>query len=132
MITFFADLTNFDCYGNFVGRVSEIVKEDGLNVLFNNAGVAPKSTRIPFVKTEQLLDTFTTNTVVPIMLTKALLPLVKQAAKKNVDKPLGISKAAIINMSSVLGSIDLNKDGGLYPYRCSKVRAFLYVFLVFK
>lgn len=124
---FATDLTNFDCYDQFVQQVSNIVKEDGLNVLFNNAGVAPKSTRISFVKTDQLLDTFTTNTVAPIMLTKALLPLLKKAAKKNADKSPGISKAAVINMSSFLGSIDLNTDGGLYPYRCSKVRLLLIV-----
>lgn len=101
--------------------MDDIVKEDGLNVLFNNAGVAPKSTRINMVKVEQLMDTYTTNTVAPIMLTKALLPLLKRASKNNPDVPLGTSRAAVINMTSMLGSMELNRDGGLYPYRCSKV-----------
>lgn len=35
---------------------------------------------------------------------------------------MGVQKAAIINMSSMLGSVELNTTGGLYPYRCSKVQ----------
>lgn len=50
--------------------MSDIVKDDGLNVLFNNAGVSPKFTRLNLVKLEQLMDTLTANTVAPIMLTK--------------------------------------------------------------
>lgn len=132
------------------------MQENGLNVLFNNAGASPKSTRLNFVKTNHLFDTLTVNTVAPIMLTKVrlnltrtlpkqvfiftsanfsailcktgessfqtFLPLLKKAAKKNADCPFGVSKAAVINMSSILGSLELNTDGGLYPYRCSKVR----------
>lgn len=114
-------MKNFDTYDTFAKQVEEIVKDDGLNVLFNNAGVSPKSTRINFVKVDQLVETFTTNTAAPIMLTKAMLPLLKQAARKNPDQPLSASKAAVINMTSMLGSVELNRDGGLYPYRCSKV-----------
>lgn len=33
---------------------------------------------------------------------------------------MGIKRAAIINMSSILGSISSNVEGGLYPYRASK------------
>lgn len=114
-------MKKFETYDTFAKQVQEIVKDDGLNVLFNNAGISPKSTRINFVKVDQLIDTFTTNTAAPIMLTKAMLPLLKQAARKNADGPFSASKAAVINMTSMLGSIELNRDGGLYPYRCSKV-----------
>ncbi|XP_066142577.1 C-signal isoform X2 [Euwallacea fornicatus] len=100
--------------------VGHIVREEGLNVLFNNAGYSPKSTRINFVKADQLAETFAINTIGPIMLTKALMPLLKQAATTNEKESLGSKRAAVINMSSVLGSIALNSDGGLYPYRCSK------------
>lgn len=54
---------------------------------------------------------------------KALLPLLKTAASNAADKTgLSVKRAAIINMTSILGSIAENTDGGFYPYRCSKVR----------
>lgn len=48
----------------------DIVGDDGLNVLFNNAGTASKFTRLNLVKADQLTDAFATNTIAPIMLTK--------------------------------------------------------------
>ncbi|KAF2904335.1 hypothetical protein ILUMI_01832 [Ignelater luminosus] len=114
------DVRHFDRYKEFSQKVSDIVKDDGLNVLFNNAGISPKFTRLNLVKLEQMMDTLTANTVAPIMLTKSLLPLLKKASLKNSDQPMGIRRAAIINMSSMLGSVELNTTGGLYPYRCSK------------
>jgi NAD(P)-dependent dehydrogenase (short-subunit alcohol dehydrogenase family) len=53
---------------------------------------------------------------------QAMAPLLKKAAAKNSSLPLGISRAAVINMSSILGSIATNSDGGFYPYRTSKVK----------
>ena len=50
-----------------------------------------------------------------------LLPLLKEASAKNSDRPAGISRAAIINISSILGGMGANTDGGFYPYRTSKV-----------
>lgn len=41
-------------------------------MLFNNAGVATKYTRIGMVKAENLIDTYLVNTVAPIMLTKVI------------------------------------------------------------
>lgn len=114
------DLNNFNEYDRLVQTVADTVKNEGLNVLFNNAGISPKSTRINFVKVEDLMDTFKTNTVAPIMLTKAFIPLLKKAALVNENAPLGVGKAAIINMSSILGSIEANVEGGLYAYRASK------------
>lgn len=109
-----------ETFDKFAKDVEGIVKEDGLNVLFNNAGYSPKSTRINFVKAEQMMETFSINAVGPLMLTKALLPLLKRAATVNNDKPLGIDRSVVVNMSSYLGSMTMNNQGGLYPYRCSK------------
>ncbi|CAG9859605.1 unnamed protein product [Phyllotreta striolata] len=114
------DVQKTETFDKFFENVEKLVKDDGLNVLFNNAAYSPKSTRINFVKTEQMLQTFSINTVGPLMLTKALLPLLQKAASKNSNQPLGINRSAVINMSSYLGSISLNNIGGLYPYRCSK------------
>lgn len=114
------DVNNFDSYTKFVDEVEKIVKDDGLNVLINNAGVSPKFTRVGLVKVDQMMDTLKTNTIAPLMLTKALLPLLKKASGKNSSSPLGASRAAVINISSILGSIQENDVGGYYPYRCSK------------
>lgn len=114
------DVTNTSDFGNLTDQISKILGEQGLNLLINNAGITTKFTKLNLVKTEQLIDNLTVNTVAPIMLTKTLLPLLKKSADSNSDKPMGVQRAAVINMSSILGSIAQNDQGGFYPYRCSK------------
>lgn len=65
-----ADVTKYDSYGSLVDQVSNIVKDDGLNVLLNNAGIAIRSTRLDYVKSEDLSNMYETNSVAPVMLTK--------------------------------------------------------------
>ena len=103
-----------------VGVVDGLVQEHGLNVLVNNAGINIRK-GLEDVTVDDMAQSFATNTIGPIILTQSLLPLLKRAANHASSKPLGWEKAAIINMSSVLGSISENDGGGLYPYRCSKV-----------
>lgn len=115
------DLTDMSSYEKVVDIVTQKVGDAGLNVLFNNAGVASKFTRIGQVKENQLVDVFLINTVAPIMFTKAFLPLLKKAAAIDAGKGnMSIDRAAVINMTSLLGSIADNNQGGFYPYRCSK------------
>ena len=115
------DLVNIDKYKEVVQTVSEKVGEAGLNVLFNNAGTSPKFSRLGFVKPDQLTNTYFVNAVVPIVLTKAFLPLLKTASKNFEDKSkMSVNRSAVINMSSLLGSITDNSQGGQYAYRCSK------------
>ncbi|XP_059469852.1 C-signal [Neocloeon triangulifer] len=115
------DVTNFDKYNEISEQAKDIVGDDGLNVLINNAGVTTKFTRLNMVKQEQIIENLIINAVAPIMFTKALLPLLKTAAANNASAPLGSSRAVIMNMSSILGSIEMNKkEGGFYPYRTSK------------
>lgn len=103
-----------------VKNVESIVQDEGLNLLLNNAGISSKYTRINLVKVEQMTSGFMTNTVAPLMLTKAFVPLLKRAAQNKSSEPLSASRAAVINFSSLLGSIAENSQGGLYPYRASK------------
>ncbi|XP_034840004.1 C-signal [Maniola hyperantus] len=114
------EATNTANFGDLSSQISKVTGNQGLNLLINNAGVTTKFTKLNLVKAEQLLENLTINTIAPIMLTKALLPLLKQAAELNKDKPVSAYRAAVINMSSVLGSIAQNDQGGFYPYRCSK------------
>ncbi|KAK8396590.1 hypothetical protein O3P69_004930 [Scylla paramamosain] len=50
----------------------------------------------------------------------ALLPILKIAATQAEGSGLSVKRAAIINISSVLGSIEKNDKEGIYPYRASK------------
>jgi NADP-dependent 3-hydroxy acid dehydrogenase YdfG len=63
-------VTDFESYGSVVKNVESVVQGEGLNLLFNNAGVSPKFTRINLVKVEQMTSGFMTNAVAPLMLTK--------------------------------------------------------------
>jgi short-subunit dehydrogenase len=63
-------VTNFEEYNNVAKKVKDIVGDDGLNLLINNAGITTKFTRINMVKLEQMMDNYTINTVAPLMLTK--------------------------------------------------------------
>ncbi|XP_076755912.1 SDR family oxidoreductase sniffer isoform X1 [Xylocopa sonorina] len=115
------DLSDTKRYNEIVQIVSEKVGKAGLNVLFNNAGISPRFTRLNLVKEKQLTETLFVNTVAPILLTKAFLPLLKTASNNFMDKSkMNINRSAVINMSSILGSIADNDLGGYYPYRCSK------------
>ncbi|XP_033340863.1 SDR family oxidoreductase sniffer isoform X2 [Megalopta genalis] len=117
-VHYFTDPKDYD---KIVKTVSEKVDSDGLNVLFNNAGFSPKFTRLNLMKEDHITKTFFINIVVPLMLTKAVLPLLKVAANKCDDKThMSVNRSAVINMSSLLGSIADNTIGGFYPYRCSK------------
>lgn len=115
-----ADLKNLDEYENLVGKIAAVTKDDGLNVLFNNAGIATKSVRLAGTKAQDLIDSLHINTVSPIMLTKACLPLLRKASQANAALGMGVQRAAVINMSSILGSIQLNVEGAKYAYRTSK------------
>lgn len=48
------------------------------------------------------------------------MPLLQKASTLNKAEAMGVKRATIINMSSILGSIESNTDGGLYAYRLSK------------
>merc|ERR1719312_2354662 len=62
-----------------------------------------------------MTETFYTNVVAPLMLTKSLLPNLGQGAAASNKS------SVVLNLSSILGSIAENsKQGGLYPYRASK------------
>ena len=53
---------------------------------------------------------------------QALMPLLLRAAADSPEEPWNsCSKAAIVNISSILGSLGENKTGGMYGYRPSKV-----------
>ncbi|XP_041883211.1 C-factor-like isoform X3 [Corvus kubaryi] len=72
---------------------------------------------------EDMTEIYATNTVGPLLMGQAFLPLLKKAAQGSPGSGLSCSKAAIINMSSYAGSIEdvyLWDFGQVVSYRCSK------------
>ena len=114
------DVTDFDSHDQFVKKVAEVVGPDnGLNLLINNAGVLPSQRTLEDMTPDGMILAFKTNCVGPVVLTRALLPLLKTAASK-VKDGLNVGRAAAIQMSTSVASIAENGGGGLYAYRCSK------------
>ena len=83
-------------------------KVDHLDVLVNNAGIMQDSADITGVDDQTLLTTLTTNTLGPLRVTQAFLPLLLKGAR-----------GTVVNLSSGLGQ--LNDMGDTYPaYSISK------------
>lgn len=70
------DVKDFDSFPEFVRNVERIVGEDGVDTVINNAGIAINRDLLG-VTAQEMIDNFTVNTVAPLMITKALLPLLK-------------------------------------------------------
>lgn len=68
---FTSEITNQKDIDHAADKVKQIVKDNGLNLLINNAGVVCyEHTQLENVTSESLLSTFHINTVGPAMLTK--------------------------------------------------------------
>ena len=116
------DVTNWDRHSEIVAEVTNIVGADyGLNLLINNAGILPSLKSLDEMTPGIMLETYATNCVAPIFLTRAFLPLLKTAAEKvPANRKMTIHGACVVEMSTAVASIAENARGGSYPYRCSK------------
>lgn len=113
------DMNELDSFKSISDKVDETLQGEGLNMLINNAGVISMDT-IDKVTAESMMQVYKINTVAPLMLTKAFIPALKRAASKLQSSEFSCNRAAIINMTSKVGSVADNTSGRLYPYRCSK------------
>ncbi|XP_069466217.1 C-signal-like [Ambystoma mexicanum] len=104
-----------------VQQVEALVGEAGLNCLINNAGINTVAT-LEEVTAENMLKIYETNTVAQLLVTKALLPLLRRAAQRT--EGMGWHRASIINMSSISASMQLVQEKEMflmvYPYRIAK------------
>ncbi|XP_066505821.1 C-signal-like [Hoplias malabaricus] len=104
-------------------EVASIVGAEGLNCLINNAGIMI-DTDLNTVTRDAMMKTFQSNTVAPLFVTKAFLPLLKTAAALGEGAGMGIHRSAMVNISSLLGSVQFNWGEGAsfktYAYRVSK------------
>ncbi|XP_031553207.1 uncharacterized protein LOC116290338 [Actinia tenebrosa] len=112
------DVTEFERIKGVAQEVSDKLQGKGLNVLLNNAGIIFREPSIEDVTVEMMVDHYKVNTVAPLMITQAFLPLLKKAATDPEEK--SYIKAAVLNMSSLVGSLTNYKKGVRYPYRASK------------
>lgn len=117
------DVTNVSQIETMAETIEQALGENGLNLLINNAGVA-HSQPIPYMTPENLSLHFSINSVAPVMIAQRLLPLLEKAASKG-GSGKNISKAAILNISSSIGSLTNIRESfpliDSYPgYRISK------------
>lgn len=100
------DVTDEDSVASLAKRFAE----RPLDLLINNAGISSRAARkegeIQFDKLAQVLDV---NLLGPMRVSHALLPALERGEGKR-----------IVNISSRLGSIELNAGGGFTGYRESK------------
>lgn len=96
-----------------VTRFASSLKELGVtavDILINNAGVyLDDDVAFESLDSKMILESFNTNSIGPIRVTQALLPLLKKARAPKVA-----------SVSSLMGSMADNKAGGAYAYRMSK------------
>jgi NAD(P)-dependent dehydrogenase (short-subunit alcohol dehydrogenase family) len=92
------------------GLVDTIASQAGhLDILVNSAGInAGKDADLDAFSLEDFTESFLVNAGGPFLVTKYLLPLLKEGREKKVA-----------NISSVMGSIQLS-TGDMAPYRLSK------------
>jgi NAD(P)-dependent dehydrogenase (short-subunit alcohol dehydrogenase family) len=80
-----------------------------LDVLINNAGVTQRGVQLGSYDRAAMLDVLHQNSVAPILIGQAFLPLLR-----------GGSSPKVVNVSSQLGAFSVNKDGYSPIYSASK------------
>ncbi|PCH39152.1 hypothetical protein WOLCODRAFT_29407 [Wolfiporia cocos MD-104 SS10] len=102
------DVTDEESIYASVQIVEDIVKEKGIDYLYNNAGIDNEDNAFN-IKSEDLLRILRTNVVAPALISQVYLPLVERSARK-----------VIVNVSSSFGSIGVDKGPYLAAYSISK------------
>ncbi|CAJ1057500.1 C-factor [Xyrichtys novacula] len=100
---FALDVVNQESIEKSVEEVGQLVQEEGLNCLINNAGINVVAD-FHTVTAEKMIENFHTNAVAPLMITKAFLPLLKKAASRRGAGGAGrmsIQRAAVINCAGL-------------------------------
>ena len=104
------DVSAAASFADFAGTVAD--KVPALDLLINNAGIYPRGNRWEDLSPAAMEDAFRVNTVGPVFLTRALVPLLQRA-----------QTPVVINISSGMGSISSKAEdgpGGDIAYSVSK------------
>ncbi len=86
-----------------------MLKDGGLDVLINNAGVSSTAKQLAELTSAELTRVFMVNSFAPLLVTKACVDLLRRSKHK-----------LVLHITSQLGSIANNTGGSSYPYRASK------------
>ncbi|XP_029140279.1 uncharacterized protein LOC107288908 [Protobothrops mucrosquamatus] len=116
------DVTKLESIQAVVKEMQKCVGESGLTLLINNAGLKVGN-NLDRENAKDMMRVYSVNTIGPLQMSQACLPLLKLAVRRSPCQGLSSSKAAIINISSVLGSLELMKRWDTVQkvaYRCSK------------
>lgn len=81
-----------------------VTKSGGLDVLINNAGIIKKDE-----SATAFAESFHINATVPFLMTVAFVPVLEKS-----------KEARVVQISTMMGSIEDNTSGGYYSYRSSK------------
>ena len=95
-----------------IEQLSQVLSNQSIDLLINNAGVYPPQQGDAFGKTDYAAWTYTfeINTMAPLKMAEAFIQQISRSELKT-----------IITITSKMGSIADNRGGGSYIYRSSKV-----------
>ncbi|XP_072921678.1 C-signal-like isoform X1 [Hemitrygon akajei] len=116
------DLDDFDSIQTSAEEIQKLLKNDGLNLLINNAAINIDG-GLNDITPEMMTKTHTINVIGPMMVTKAFLPALMKAAQLSDEPGFSSKKAAVINMSSIMGSMEtfsVHFYWKAFAYRISK------------
>ncbi|KAK7939178.1 hypothetical protein WMY93_002504 [Mugilogobius chulae] len=102
-------------------QVASVVGKSGLNIIINNGAMACLSTVLESTP-EEMNKCFSTNTVGPLVIIQEFISLLRAAAKNSGTPGMSFRKAAVINITAILGSITVAKETFTksLPHRVSK------------
>ncbi|XP_068435022.1 C-signal-like [Clinocottus analis] len=103
------DITDLSSIKQCAVQVGSVVGKEGLNLLINNAGVLAKGTLLE-TSSEDMQNAFNTNVMGPMNSIKEFLPHLRAAAKASEAPGMSCSKAAVVNISSFLASMEIVKQ----------------------
>lgn len=92
-----------------VDRLARDLDNQPIDILINNAGIQPLMWTLAEIDFDEFTRALNVNTVGPVRVVRALLSSLRSGTLRT-----------IINVTSNLGSITANTDGGFYGYRESK------------
>ncbi|XP_054614697.1 C-factor-like [Dunckerocampus dactyliophorus] len=118
------DVSDLDSIKEAAKLISSQLGGEGLNLLINNAGIAFRRT-VQETSPKDMENIFRVNFMGPLNIIKEFLPHLRAAVKVSGTTGMSCSKAAVINISSNMGSITTTRTSyslvSGVAYRVSKV-----------